>query len=208
MLELYYQQYLANESSADFIWAVSRNYNNATLMRLLEHGDRIARRASTLALGFLGDYSCNEAMGRALSDQDRAVRMLADHGIREIWGRQGTPAQQSVVQRLYRLNNQDRLEEVIDTATILINLNPDLGEAWNQRAIAYCAEGEFEAAIEDCRETLNCNRYHFPAAMGLAHCCLQLDNAPAALEGFRLALKLNPDLDGVRNHIQHLERSL
>jgi tetratricopeptide (TPR) repeat protein len=122
--------------------------------------------------------------------------------------RQGTPAQQLAVQRLYRLNNQDQLHEVIDLATILISQNPELGEAWNQRALAYCAEGEFEAAIEDCQETLNCNRYHFPAAMGLAHCCLQLDDASAALEGFRLALRINPDLDGVRNHIQHLERSL
>ncbi len=208
MLELYYQQYLSNESSADFIWSVSRNYNIATLTRLAENGDRLARRAAVLAIGFLGDFSCNETMGRALSDDDRAVRMLADHGIREIWGRQGTPAQQFAVQRLYRLNNQDQLHEVIDLATILINQNPTLGEAWNQRALAYCAEGEFEAAIEDCQETLNCNRYHFPAAMGLAHCCLQLDDASAALEGFRLALRINPDLDGVRNHIQHLERSL
>ncbi len=147
-------------------------------------------------------------MGRALVDDDRAVRLLADHGIRQIWPRQGTAGQQGAVQRLYRLNAQDRLEEVICAATELINANAELGEAWNQRAIAYCAEGEFEAAIEDCRETLICNRFHFPAAMGLAHCCLQLDDVHSALEGFRLALKINPDLEGVRNHILHLERNL
>ena len=68
--------------------------------------------------------------------------------------------------------------------------------------------GEFEAAIADCRETLNCNRFHFPAAMGMAHCCLQMDDAASALEGFRLALRINPDLEGVRSHVSHLERTL
>ncbi len=208
LLEVYYQQYLTDENSADYIRSVSQNYTTATLQQLLRCGDRIARRAAILAIGFMGDFDCNEIMGRGLVDEDRGVRMLADHGIREIWPRQGTLSQQAIVQKLYRLNSQNRLEEVIDTATLLININPELGEAWNQRAIAYCSEGEFEAAIEDCRETLNCNRFHFPAAMGMAHCCLQLDDSHSALEGFRLALKLNPDLDGVRNHILNLERSL
>ena len=208
LLELYYQQYLTDENSADFIRSVSRNYNTGSLKRLSQYGGVLSRRAAILAIGFLGDFGSNEVMGNALHDDDRAVRLLADHGSRQIWPRQGTISQQGMVQRLYRLNTQNRLDEVIDTATFLINMNSTLGEAWNQRAIAYCAEGEFEAAIEDCRETLVCNRFHFPAAMGLAHCCLQLDDVHSALEGFRLALKINPDLEGVRNHILHLERNL
>jgi tetratricopeptide (TPR) repeat protein len=208
LLELFYQQYLTDENSADFIRSVAQRYTIGSLQRLATYGGRISRRSAILALGFLGEFDCNETMGRALVDSDRAVRMLADHGIREIWHRQGTPSQQSIIHRLYRLNAQDRLHEVIDTATNLIDVNPELGEAWNQRAIAFCANGDFESAIADCRETLICNRYHFPAAMGLAHCCLQMDDPYAALEGFRLALEINPDLDGVRNHISHLERIL
>ena len=208
LLELYYQQYLTDENSADFIRSVSRNYNAGALARLSQYGGVLSRRAAILAIGFLGDFGSNEVIGKALHDEDRAVRLLADHGARQIWPRQGTISQQGMVKRLYRLNTQNRLDEVIDTATFLINTNSALGEAWNQRAIAYCAEGEFEAAIEDCRETLVCNRFHFPAAMGLAHCCLQLDDVHSALEGFRLALKINPDLEGVRNHILHLERNL
>jgi tetratricopeptide (TPR) repeat protein len=134
--------------------------------------------------------------------------MLADHACREVWPRQGTPAQQAAVKRLYRLNEVDRTDEVIDLASHLIRQNDQLGEAWNQRAIAFCAEGDFRSAIEDCKETLNVNRFHFPAAMGLGHCCLQMDDPMSALEGFRLALRLNPDLDGIRNQVDHLERSL
>lgn len=208
MLDLFYQQYLTDENSATFIHAVSQSYTIGTLATLARFGNRITRRAAILAVGFLGDYSENQIMGEALVDGDRAVRLLADHGIRQIWARQGTMTQRQAIQNLYRLVAQSRMDDAVDAATLLIESNPNLGEAWNQRAIAYCAEGEFEAAIEDCRETLNCNRFHFPAAMGLAHCCLQLDDAFSALDNFRLALRINPDLDGVRGHISHLERTL
>jgi tetratricopeptide (TPR) repeat protein len=208
LLEKYYQQYLMDELSANFIHAISQHYTIATLERLFFSGDRIARRAAVLAIGYLGDYSCNETMGGALVDKDRGVRMLADHGIREIWMRQGTPQEQARVQRLYRLNDVDDFEDAIETATGLIRNNPELSEAWNQRAIAYCALGDFENAIEDCKETLVVNRFHFPAAMGLGHCCLQIEEPVAALEGFRLALKINPELDGIRKHVRYLERTL
>lgn len=205
-LEKYYQLYLIDECSASFIQSVSREYAMATLERLATFGSRISRRAAMLAMGFLGDFGCNEVMGQSLNDHDRGVRLLADHGIRQIWARQGTSSHQQSLLKIYRLNSQQRLEEAIDSSTSLLNMNPKIGEAWNQRAIAYCAQGEFDAAIADCRETLNCNRYHFPAAMGMAHCCLQLDNAQMALDCFKLALRINPDLEGVRNHITHLER--
>lgn len=208
LLEKYYQQYLADEISANFIQSIGEIYTIETLERMYRDGDRILRRAAILALGFLGDFSANETLGLAMSDADRGVRMLADHGIRSIWERQGAPHEQIKLRRLYRLNDCDLFDEVCELATELLNCNPQLSEAWNQRAIAYCAQGHFEAAIEDCRETLACNRYHFPAAMGLAHCSLQLDDPQAALEGFRLALQINPDLDLVRQQIYQLEQSL
>lgn len=208
LLDKIYQQYLQDENSAKFIQAVSRSYNIGSLHRLAEYGGFISRRAATLAVGFLGDFSSNEVMGGSLLDKDRAVRLLADHGIRQLWGRQGSPEHRLAVSRLYRLVSQNRLDEVLCESTRLIEVNAGLGEAWNQRAIAYCAMGDYESAIEDCRESLNCNRYHFPAAMGMAHCLLQMDDAFSALECFRLALSINPDLEGVRNHIIHLEKIL
>jgi len=208
MLDLFYQQYLTDESSAEFIHAVSRNYSIGTLERLALSGARVTRRASILALGFVGDFSVNEIMGKALVDTDRGVRLLADHGIRQVWQRQGTRSQQEAIRCIYRLVDRSRMEEAIDKATSLISVNPELGEAWNQRAIAYGAEGEFAAAMEDCREALSCNRFHFPAAMGMAHCAMRLEDTFSALDGFRLALTLNPDLDHVRKHIQQIERAL
>jgi tetratricopeptide (TPR) repeat protein len=208
LLDRFYQQYLTDENSARFIHDVSRHYTIGTLQQLLQHGYKITRRAAVLAIGFLGDFSQNETMGQALSDPDRAVRLLADHNIRQVWHRQGTPAEQTLLVRLEMLNSANRSEEVLRLATQLIELNQELGEAWNQRAIAFSAFGEYELAIEDCRETLNRNRYHFPAAVGMGHCFLETSDASSALESFRLALRINPDLEFLRIQIYRLEKMM
>ena len=207
-LDRFYQRFLNEESSADFIQSVSTKYNLASLERLATAGGRMTRRAAILAIGFLGDFSHNEVMGRALNDKDRAVRMLADHGIRELWQRQGTAGQQESLRRIFRLVDQSRMEDAITAATQLIEVNPEFSEAYSQRAIAFCALGDYEAALVDCREALQFNRYHFPAAIGLAHCCMQIDEASGALAGYRLALNINPDLDSVRRQVSRLERML
>jgi tetratricopeptide (TPR) repeat protein len=178
------------------------------LERLAKGGGHVTRRAAVLAIGFLGSFQNNEVMGGALNDSDRAVRMLADHGIREIWQRQGTQGQQQTLKMIQRLVDQSRMDEVIDATTELLQTNPEFGEAFNQRAIAYCAKGDYQAALIDCREALQCNRFHFPAAIGLAHCCMQIDEPSGALAGYRLALNINPDLDSVRRQVSRLERML
>ena len=207
LVDCLYHRYLADENSAAFIQAISQVYSLGTLERLARFGQPLSRRAAVLAIGFLGDFNVNETMGRALVDQDRGVRMLADHGIRQVWMRQGSAAEQSSVKRLHWLSTRHEMDQLIVESTMLIEANPNLAEAWNQRAIGFSAEGDLEAAIEDCKETLNCNRFHFPAAIGLAHCCLQVNDSRAALDSFRLALDINPDLEGVRRHILHLEKT-
>ena len=206
LLDKLYQQYLEHENSAEFIRLVSESYNLGSISRLAVFGQTISRRAAILTIGFIGDCSYNEVMGQSLNDSDRAVRMLADHGIRDIWSRQGTPAQQASIQKLYQYIARHRMHEAIELANQLLFEDQTLSEAWNQRAIALCAEGDVVGAVEDCCEALNWNRYHFPAAVGMAHCCLQLDDMSGALSGFRLALKINPDLEDVRTHIHQLER--
>lgn len=207
LVDCLYHRYLSDENSAAFIQGISQAYSLGTLERLARFGQPLSRRAAVLGIGFLGDFSVNETMGRALVDEDRGVRMLADHGIRQVWMRQGSAAEQSSVKRLHWLSTRHEMDQLIVEATLLIESNPTLAEAWNQRAIGFSAEGDLEAAIEDCKETLNCNRFHFPAAIGLAHCCLQVNDSSAALESFRLALDINPDLEGVRRHIRHLEKT-
>ena len=62
--------------------------------------------------------------------------------------------------------------------------------------------------MRDCQQALERNPYHFPAAIGMGHCHLELFDAVAALEGFRLALSINPDMENVRAQVGYLQRTL
>ena len=181
-LSKFYQQFLSEEDSAQFIKSVSETYTTGTLKRLYERGGRLTRRAAILAIGFLGDYSLNETMGKALSDDDRAVRLLAEHNIRQLWNRQGSSAERSAILRLTTLNASHQSEDVVRIANQLLHRNNGLGEAFNQRAIAHSAIGEHQKSIEDCRLTLECNQFHFPAAIGMGQGYLKLNNAFTALD--------------------------
>ena len=136
------------------------------------------------------------------------MRLLADNGIRGLWRRDGNQEQRQRLALVIRLNNSLQYADALREADELINEAPWFAEAWNQRGIGYFALEQFEDAANDCHQTLELNAYHFGAAVGLAHSYLELDEPAAALENFRRALTLNPDLEDVRLQVTHLQRTL
>jgi tetratricopeptide (TPR) repeat protein len=206
-LEFLYFRYLDNEDSAGYIRAVSQRYTLSTLERLTERGRFQSRRAAALAISYLGDFRQNAVLGRALQDPDRGVRMLADNGLRELWRRDGNLRQRRQLADIMRRNVARQAADVLTLATRLIDSAPWFAEAWNQRAIANFQLQRFEQSANDCHQTLELNPYHFPAAIGMAHCYLEMDETLPALECFRRALKLNPDLEEVRAQADYLQRT-
>ncbi|MBN2296383.1 MAG: tetratricopeptide repeat protein [Pirellulales bacterium] len=203
-----YQQYLDSQDSAGFINKVSQSYTPATLQRLAEHPSREIRRGAVLALGFLGDYEVNQTLGRALHDEDRTVRMVAENGIRNIWTRAGNESDRKSLAIIVRLNSAQQFKEAVKQATELIEKSAWFAEAWNQRAIAFFSLGKYVESIRDCHQALEVNPYHFAAAAGMGQAYLQLGNHVSALECFRRALRLNPSLEGVRVQIDRLSRMI
>jgi tetratricopeptide (TPR) repeat protein len=175
---------------------------------LLMHGGYVSRRAAAFAITFLGDYSHNAVLGEALRDQDRGVRMLADNGIRQLWRRDGNTAQQLRLAELMRMNTSGLYDECLPAVSEFLEESPWFAEAWNQRAIALFALKRFDESANDCHQTLELNPYQFAAAIGMAHCYLEMEEPIAALECFRRAILLNPDLEEVRVQIDYLERTL
>ena len=205
-LLVFYRQYLDHQDSAGLINQVSQRYAPGTLQRLAQDPDRQVRRAAVLGLGFIGDFSANHTMGRALLDDDRTVRTLAQNGIRSVWTRAGNRRQRRQLQTIIRLNSARQYEQVIPRATDLIDKAPWFAEAWNQRAIARFNIEQFDESIRDCHQALELNPYHFAAAAGMGQAYLELNNYVSALESFRRALRLSPDLEAVRAQVVRLRR--
>jgi tetratricopeptide (TPR) repeat protein len=208
LIDRFYLGFLDNEDSAAFIRNVSQRYLPATLGQLAGYGQRLSRRGAVLALGFLGDYGSNAALGRCLHDSDRVVRVLAENSIREVWCRDGCEQQRQQLAILVRLNDGYQFEESLELASLLIQQAPRFAEAWNQRAIAHYRLGQFESAANDCQQTIELNPFHFGSIVGMAHCYLEMGEGFAALECFRRAVEVNPGLEAVRGQIEFLERAL
>jgi tetratricopeptide (TPR) repeat protein len=208
LLDRLYLRYLDDENSAAFIADVSTHYAIPTLERLGLCGQYLARRGAVLALSYLSGVSSSPVLAQALHDSDRVVRILAENGLFELWCRDGTESQQLQLRVVARLNDALQFDEAYAQATQLIDEAPQFAEAWNQRAIANYRMGRYEDAANDCQQTLELNPDHFAAALGMAHCYLELSECLAALDCFRRAFDLNPNLDSIRSQIEYLERAL
>jgi tetratricopeptide (TPR) repeat protein len=201
-----YQQYLSDQDESVLATSIAERYSIGSLERLLASGNRTTRRAAALAIGMLGDYESNAALGRALSDSDRNVRNLAENGIRALWCRVGNEADRCALSQLIRLNSRRQFLDVVRQATALTHSSPSVAEAWNQRAIAFFNLKRFDESIRDCAQTLEMNPYHYGASSGMGQGYLHMGNRAAALECFERAIRLNPDLEGVRLQIRYLKR--
>ncbi|MCA9103261.1 MAG: tetratricopeptide repeat protein, partial [Planctomycetales bacterium] len=162
-----YQQYLADEDSTRFIRLTGALYTFGTLERLSVHPRREVRRAAVLGLGLLGGYECNDALGKALLDEDRVVRNLAETGIRAVWLRAGNDEQRRHLGEVIRLNLSQDYGECVRLASTLLEQVPWFAEAWNQRAIACYNLGRYQDSVDDSHQALEINPYHFGAAAGM-----------------------------------------
>lgn len=170
--------------------------------------DLETRRHATAWLGEVGVIADAPVLIGALSDQDEVVRALAEHSVWQVWSRSGDTEADSLLQiGIEQLNRGDG-PAAVETFTKVIQRKPDFAEAWNKRATVYFFMGEHEKSLRDCDEVMKRNPVHFGALAGYGQLYLQLDQPERALEYFRRALRVNPNLGAVRQIIPQLEQLL
>jgi tetratricopeptide (TPR) repeat protein len=189
--------------------AVAARYNEATLQHLLRNQAPDVRQAAVVSLGLVGSMKANANLARRLHDDDATVRRLASEAMWSIWFRADSPENNAELQRIVLL----RLDEVGPEAILadyqtLLRKAPRFAEVYNQRAIVQFRCGRLSRAVADCERALRLNPYHFGAASGLGQCFMKQKKLRAALRGFRRALRINPNLDSIRQTIASIERLL
>jgi tetratricopeptide (TPR) repeat protein len=188
-----------------FCKRVQERYTEGTLLRLLEVGDVSARRAAVYALGLLGSLPVNESLARCLHDPDEETTRLATDALWSLWFRGDDPAHSDALHRLVRLEDMEKLLAGLDN---LIRQAPRFAEAYNQRALAHFRLRHYDRSAADCEMVLKLNPHHFGAQAGLGQCWLQMRRHRAALRAFRVALRINPRLEGVAEAVRVLENRL
>ncbi|MEZ6135360.1 MAG: tetratricopeptide repeat protein [Pirellulaceae bacterium] len=204
----FYQRYLTDADTAQFIVAVAKHYSNGTLLRLIQSGDIYSRRAAALALGLLGDSSCVARLGPMLRSPDRKLRLVVDDALRAISARDGSASERQQLELVVRCNECGNFEKSINLATQLIDTSGGSAEVYHQRSLALFQMDSIEHAIEDCRQVLKLNEFHYAAMVGLGHCHLELGDLLESLFWFRRALEVYPDLEPVRAQVRRLEKAI
>jgi tetratricopeptide (TPR) repeat protein len=189
---------------------VEQRYTEGTLQRLLDTGHSQTRQAAVLALGICGTMASNRPLAGMLHDDDPGVRQLATEAMWSIWFRASSPQHNEELQRLVGLAASEETDpETLQTGfDALIQQAPEFAEAYNQRGILHFRRGDYVKAIKDCDRVLKLNPQHFGAAGGLAQCYMKQRKLRAALRAYRRSFRINPNLDGVRQAIQSLEKTL
>jgi len=203
-----YERYLVDQDVDLYLQNVSSRYTIGGLERVATSTNRTARRGAVLALGRLADYRSNTALGRSLVDADRGVRSLAEHGIRQLWQRVGTPSQRRYLGAIGVHLDEKQYDRAAQLSTAVVEDAPWIAQAWYYRGKAFFHLDQLEAATRDCHQAMEINAYHFLAASVMGQAYLLRGDSAAALDSFRRALRLNPNMEEIRAQVIHLQRSM
>ena len=177
----------------------------AKALAALKGADPLERRRGALGLETMGRMEDAPALIAALRDSDAKVRAIAEEALWAVWSRSGDARVDDLFVRGVSEMSAEHFSEAIATFTRVIQLSPDFAEGWNKRATALFLAGEYRRSLADCDEVMKRNPQHFGALSGYGQIYLRLDQPEKALEYFRRALAVNPNLDGVHDLVDRLE---
>ena len=171
----------------------------------LKKSDAEERRRGARGLAIVGRMEDAPKLIAALRDADERVRAVAELALWAVWSRSGDARVDDLFSKGVAEIGEQRFPEAIATFTRVIELKPGFAEGWNKRATAYFLAGEFRRSLMDCDEVIKRNPQHFGVLSGYGQIYLRLDQPEKALEYFRRALAVNPNLEGVQALAEKLD---
>lgn len=85
---------------------------------------------------------------------------------------------------------------------------PSYAEAWNARATANYALGNYERSLADIRRVLTLEPRHFGALSGRGLCQMALGHPKKAIAAFERSLEVHPQQPEVHNNLKRVKQQL
>ena len=180
----------------------------AQALKALEQPDSAVRLAAIERLAEIGRMDDVDRLLARLEDPDPQVRTVAAAATWQIWSRSGDPAIDKLFARGIEQMQAAALEDALATFSIIVKRKPAFAEGWNKRATIHFLLGNYAESLKDCDAVLKRNPKHFGALSGAGQIHLQLGHPELALDFFRRALAVNPNLEGAAAMIPVLEELL
>ncbi len=129
-----------------------------------------------------------------------------EHQIRQLWLNAGTPAVTLLMSRGLREMKADANQDAIEDFSAAITLDPNLAEAYHQRAIARFSSGDTPGAIADIQATLQHEPRNFAAFETLAGIAQARKDWKGAYEAWQKVLEIDPKTPGGQERLKDLRR--
>jgi len=193
--------------------SVAAPWTRAQALDAVAQPDPAARLAAVDRLAEIGLMVDAGRVIERLGDTDPRVRVAAQGAIWRIWSRSEDPQIDKLFAQGVEQMQRSALDDALTTFNEIVRRKPDFAEGWNKRATIYFLLGQNETSplgksLQDCDEVFKRNPQHFGALSGAGQIHLQLGHPRRALEYFRQAVQVNPNLDGPAQMIPLLEQHL
>jgi tetratricopeptide (TPR) repeat protein len=166
------------------------------------------RAAAVVWIARHGGAADAEPLYDRLRDESATVRSYAEQALWLLWSRSGDAAVDRLMERGLEEMQSGRRREAIATFSEVVRRKPAFAEGWNKRATALYLAGEFQRSLADCAEVLKRNPRHFGALSGAGLIHLKLEHHREALDWFRRALEVNPNMSAIETEVRRLEELL
>ena len=160
------------------------------------------------AMADQGDPRLDHYFDQLKSVSDAAEARQIEHSIWMLWGQSGSDTVDLLMARGEEAMAARAFDKALALFNAVIEYKPDFAEGWNRRATLHFLVGAYVASIKDIDRTLALEPRHFGALSGLGLVNIALDRLEAALDAFRRALAVNPQLQGTRQNIKALEKKI
>lgn len=179
--------------------------SRAAALRALDDPDPRFRLAGVVYFGRNGLAADGPRLVRRLSDESPAVRDVAGQAVWLAWSRSGDAEVDRLLESGVAEMDAKRYVRAIEIFSEVIARRPGFAEGWNKRATVYYLAGELRKSLADCDEVMKRNPQHFGALSGYGQIYARLEEYDKAVEYFRRALAVNPNLTNLEPIIRNLE---
>jgi tetratricopeptide (TPR) repeat protein len=167
------------------------------------------QRAEAIAwIAQYGQPADDAALRQRLKDENPFVRRYAEQGLWLIWGRSGDESVDALMEKGIAEMQAKQFKASIATFSEVIRRKPAFAEGWNKRATALFLAGELRKSLADCDEVMKRNPNHFGALAGYGQIYFRLEQYERAIEYWKRALRVNPNMEGVEIGIMNAEERL
>ena len=166
------------------------------------------RAEATAFIAMNGVPTDDKVLLPRLLDDNATVREVAEQGLWLLWTRSGDAPTDALMKRGLEEMQSGQLRDAVATFSEIIAARPAFAEGWNKRATALFLAGELRKSLADCDEVVKRNPNHFGALAGYGQIYFQMDEYAKAIQYWKRALAVNPNMGALVVNIREAEERL